>query len=208
MAHWSPRKHWLVGATLVTAAAVALMAAQWGQGWPAVVPPTELSDVCVVAPPTRYDPAWGVGLHDPRPIPADARCPVCGMFPARSPQWAAQVVFEDGATQFFDSPVSMFTYLGAVERYAAGRSVGQIVAQYVKDSSTDRWWPAQQAFYVNGSNALGPMRAGNLPAFAREDDAQHFAQQRGGQVMSAHHITPALLRTLAGHAHHAQPGAR
>ncbi|MGE5332247.1 MAG: hypothetical protein ACM3Q3_10845, partial [Nitrospirota bacterium] len=49
------------------------------------------ADVCVVAPPTPYNPASGLPLQAARPVPADVRCPVCGMYPARSPDWAAQV---------------------------------------------------------------------------------------------------------------------
>ncbi|MDD2881113.1 MAG: hypothetical protein PHQ58_11815 [Rhodoferax sp.] len=32
----------------------------------------------------------------PRAVPADVRCPVCGKYPARSPDWAAQVIFTNG----------------------------------------------------------------------------------------------------------------
>lgn len=205
MAVWSQQRHWLVGGTLVLLAAVVLSVAQHAHRSPTATPTTDLSDVCVVAPPTPFDPAWGVGLHEPRPIPADARCPVCGMFPARSPEWAAQVVFDDGATQFFDSPVSLFIYLGGVGRYSPGRSGSQITAQYVKNSPNGQWVPAQQAFYVSGSTALGPMRGGNLPAFARREEAQQFAKQRGGQVLTAGGITPALLLPLGGAAHANHP---
>ena len=37
------------------------------------------ADVCVVAPPTPYNPASGLPLQAARPVPAEVRCPVCGM---------------------------------------------------------------------------------------------------------------------------------
>ncbi len=162
-------------------------------------------DVCIVAPPTPYDPASGLAPTAARPIPADARCPVCGMFPGRSPQWAAQVIYDNGDAQFFDSPLSLFMYLQDVARYSPGRSAGSIVAHYVTDASEAgqaRWIDALGAYYVHGSSARGPMRAGNLPAFASRQAAQAFAAQRGGQVLAFGAIDAALIAELAGSGGH------
>ena len=53
--------------------------------------PVELpeAEVCLDAPPSAYDPASGLALSAARPIPVDARCPVCGMSPARSKECVA-----------------------------------------------------------------------------------------------------------------------
>ena len=158
-------------------------------------------DVCVVAPPTPYDPASGLPLQAARAVPADVRCPVCGMYPARSPDWAAQVIFSNGEAQFFDSPLSLFMYLNDVARYSPGRSADDIVARYVTDVSSKTWTDARSAFYVHGSSVKGPMRAGNLPAFASREAARQFAAQRGGEVRSFGAIDPALVEQLGG-----QPG--
>lgn len=159
-------------------------------------------DVCVVAPPTPYDPASGLPLQAARPVPADVRCPVCGMYPARAPDWAAQVIFLNGDAQFFDSPLSLFMYLNDVARYSPGRSADDIVARYVTDVSSKSWADAGSAFYVHGSSAKGPMRAGNLPAFASRGAAQQFAAQRGGEVRAFGAIDPALVEQLGGQASH------
>ncbi len=164
-------------------------------------------EYCVFAPPTPYDPSSGLGPRAPRPVPLDARCPVCGMFPARAAGWAAQAIFDDGATQYFDSPLTLFAYLQDVGRYAPGRRAQDIVASYATDASTGAWVDAQQAFYVQGSGAVGPMRAGNFPAFAREDDARRFAQARGGELLRAPQISPALVQRLLRPHRHAQQGA-
>jgi len=159
-------------------------------------------EVCVVAPPVPHDPKSGLGLHAPRPVPADARCPVCGMYPARSPEWAAQVIFDNGDTQFFDSPLSLFTYLHDVGRYTAGRQASDIAASFVTDTSNGAWIRAKDAVYVSGSNAVGPMRAGNFPAFASVAAAQGFASSRGGVLLSAGEISPQLLQNLNGERRH------
>lgn len=159
-------------------------------------------DVCIVAPPTPYDRASGLSMYAARPVPADVRCPVCGMFPSRSPEWAAQVIFTNGDAQFFDSPLSLFMYLGNVARYSPGRSAGDIVAHYVTDVPGRRWIDARSAYYVTGSTAKGPMRAGNLPAFASQEEAQRFAARRGGKVLAFADVDDALVAQLGGQGTH------
>ncbi len=160
------------------------------------------ADVCVVAPPTPYDAASGLPLQAARAVPAGARCPVCGMYPARAPDWAAQVIFANGDAHFFDSPLSLFLYLANVPRYSPGRSASSVVALYVTDGAGGGWTDASTAHYVHGSSALGPMRAGNLPAFASAQDAERFAAARGGRVLAFADVDAALLASLDG-AHHA-----
>lgn len=170
--------------------------------------PTADTDVCIVAPPTPYNPASGLAPSAARAVPAHARCPVCGMFPARSRAWAAQIIFDNGDAQFFDSPLSLFMYLQDVARYSPGRSAGHIVAHYVTDASQaghPRWIDARGAYYVHGSSAKGPMRAGNLPAFASRPAAQAFAAQHGGAVLAFGAIDPALIAQLAGSGGHKHP---
>lgn len=196
---------------LLLIALVGLLAAASAWGWrshrAAQAAAAVEDEYCVVAPPTAFDPAWGVGLLAPRPVPKDARCPVCGMFPARSREWAAQLVFGNGDTQFFDSPLTLWAYVQDVGRYAPGRKASEIAALWVNDTTTGRWIDARRAHYVHGSNALGPMRAGNLPAFAGLADAQAFAQARGGTVLAAERIDAALVARLLRPHRHAQMGS-
>lgn len=183
-----------------------LLLAYGGMTTPVTAPEIEAQDFCVVAPPLPYDPKSGLGIHAPRPIPADARCPVCGMFPARAPDWAAQAIFNNGDTQFFDSPLTLFLYLQDVGRYTTGRQASEIAVSYVQDAAGSGWIRAADAYYVHGSNAPGPMRAGNLPPFASASTAQRFTSLRGGKVLRATQITPQLLHTLMAPRRHAHTG--
>lgn len=153
-------------------------------------------DICLVAPPHPYDPASGLALLAAREVPMDARCPVCGMYPARSRAWAAQLIFTNGDAHFFDSPVDLYLYLQSLGHGSRGRHAAEVAATYVTDAATGAWTPAAQAYYVHGSTALGPMRNGNLPPFSGETAAQQFAQARGGKVLRAGQISPALLAAL------------
>jgi len=190
----------------ISAAGLTLGAALWVRHRQAAASPPNEFEFCVLAPLQVNDPASGLGLLQARPIPADARCPVCGMFPARTPEWAAQVIFDDGATQFFDSPVSMLIYLMDVGRFARGRRDTEVAARLVRDSRGSRaqpgdWIDAMRAVFVMGSNALGPMRTGNLPAFANQAAARDFARRRGGQCVEFTQIPPALIRQLDARSH-------
>jgi len=165
-------------------------------------------DICIVAPTHAYDPSSGVSMTAPREVPAQARCPVCGMYPARHRHWAAQVIFQDGDVQFLDSPLSLFQYLQQVSRYTPGRSASQIAAIYVSDQDSGQWLEADQAVFVHGSTLMGPMRSGNLPAFASEAQAQAFINQRGGSIMSAARLgqrLPDELQALTPHVHDRSP---
>ena len=142
-------------------------------------------DVCLVAPPTPYDPDSGRPPTAARTVPAEARCPVCGMFPARAPEWAAQVIFAQGEAHFFDSPLSLFMYLHDVARSSPGRSVQDIAAAYVHDSARRddaAWIDARSAFYVLGSKRHGSMGP-TIASFAQQADATKFAGEYGGKVL-------------------------
>jgi hypothetical protein len=61
--------------------AIMLLAAESGDAHP-FDPLAE--DICIVAPPIPHDPASALPVLAARPVPAHARCPVCGMYPARA----------------------------------------------------------------------------------------------------------------------------
>lgn len=161
-------------------------------------------DICIVAPTHAYDPASGLPMTAPREVPAQARCPVCGMYPARHRRWAAQVIFQDGDVQFLDSPLSLFQYLQQVSRYTPGRHASHIAAVYVSDQDSGQWLEVDEAVFVHGSSLMGPMRSGNLPAFASEAQAQAFINLRGGFTMTAARLRQRLpedLQALTPHVH-------
>ncbi|AVP58351.1 nitrous oxide reductase accessory protein NosL [Pulveribacter suum] len=200
------RRTWLTAAFVGTAGAVGALG--WRQ-WQALAPATSAAilpgdDVCLVAPATPYDVASGLPLAAARPVPASARCPVCGMFPGRALDWAAQLIFESGDAHFFDSPLSLFMYLQHPERYSPGRAPQAVAAQYVTDASAGpgAWLDARSAWYVHGSSARGPMRAGNLPALATRAAAQAFAQRRGGRVLAYGEVDRPVIASLAGSGGH------
>jgi copper chaperone NosL len=101
--------------------------------------------------------------------------------------------------------VSLFLFTSNVQRFAPGRSIDQVARQYVTRVDGGTWLRAQDAFYVDGSSALGPMRAGNLPAFGSATAAERFADQRGGVVQTRAQIDQQVLDRLDTRGSHQHP---
>lgn len=203
------RRHWLSGTAALGLAI--LCGCERGPGAPSSpasttagsrAAPDPSLEICVVAPPIPHDPASGLAPDQPRPIPKDARCPVCGMYPARMPRWAAQVLYRDGHAHFFDSPVDLMQFLGAVPHHSPGYTADDLLSSWVTDAARTtagkhHWVPLQQAWFVHGSDALGPMRRGDLPAFATQAQAEAFSQKRGGRALAFTDIGPDIIRSLS-----------
>lgn len=139
---------------------------------------------------------------EPPPIAPEARCPVCGMYPARYPKWAAQVVFSDGAQTAFDSPAELFRFLQNLSRYDTRHSAKDIAQTYVSDYAKGGWLAAGAAHFVLGSRARGPMHGPDLPAFASAEEATAFAAKNGGKLIPFAEVTPAVIAGLAPDAQH------
>lgn len=158
--------------------------------------------------------SWAVEPLPAQTITAEVRCPVCGMYPARYPKWAAQVVLADRSLRAFDSPADLFRYLHSRARYEKQAGAAQISAIYLTDYAKGGWVAAPQAWLVVGSKVLGPMRHADLPAFGSRDGAEQFMREQGGRLFSFEGVTPELVRSFdaaaaahaAGHDHHGAHG--
>jgi nitrous oxide reductase accessory protein NosL len=124
------------------------------------------------------------------------RCPVCGMFVAKYPDWVAQVRFKDQQTVFFDGAKDCFKYYFKMASFHPGRSPADVAAIYVTDYYTVRFLDAAAAFFVVGSEVYGPM-GHELIAFASAADAEGFMRDhRGRQVLRFEALTPELVKGL------------
>ncbi len=73
--------------------------------------------------------------EDPKPVKAAKtdKCPVCGMFVAKYPDFLAQVIFRDGAYAFFDGAKDMFKYYFNLKKYNPSKELSDIAVIYVTD---------------------------------------------------------------------------
>jgi nitrous oxide reductase accessory protein NosL len=124
------------------------------------------------------------------------KCPVCGMFVSKYPDWVAEVVFKDGTYAAFDGPKDLYKYLLGMKHYAPGREDRDIGAVYVTDYYSLHPVNGRSAFYVTGSDVLGPMGRELVP-FERETDAREFLKDhKGRKVLRFGEITADELKSL------------
>ena len=140
-------------------------------------------------------PAWSENLQLPAPGPKDT-CPVCGMFVALYPDWVATVLYKDGHAHHFDGAKDLFKYLLNMPKYAPGHAQADIAAIGVTEYYGVTKIDARAAWYVIGSDVLGPMGHELVP-LATQAEAEEFQRDhKGKRVFRFDQITPALLENL------------
>ncbi len=118
--------------------------------------------------------------------PKDAKCPVCGMFVAKYPRWTTMIV-EDGKKVYFDGVKDMMRYIHSGHKFERA---------YVSDYYTGEAVDATKAWYVTGSDVLGPMGKELVP-FKTKKEAMEFAKDHKGQkVLSFSQIDESVLKSL------------
>jgi copper chaperone NosL len=124
------------------------------------------------------------------------KCPVCGMFVAKYPDFLAQIIFIDGSHALFDGAKDMFKYFFAIEKYNAAKKRSDIASIYVTDYYSMAPIDGRAAWYVVDSDVFGPMGRELMP-FQRETDATEFMKDHAGkQLLRFDGVTPDLIKRL------------
>ncbi len=127
---------------------------------------------------------------------AKDKCPVCGMFVARYPDFLAQVIYTDGSYAVFDGAKDLFKFLLNLSTYAPARRLSDIGAIYVTDYYSLTPIDGKRAWYVLGSDVYGPMGRELIP-FAGETDAKGFlVDHKGKRVLRFADVTAETLKEL------------
>jgi nitrous oxide reductase accessory protein NosL len=116
-----------------------------------------------------------------KPGPRD-KCPVCGMFVAKYPDWVAEVRMRDGTVAVFDGAKDLFKFLLDVARYQPSRSRADVQRVFVTDYYAVRPFDARAAYFVVGSDVYGPMGHELVP-FERLADAEEFLRDHRGRAI-------------------------
>ena len=124
------------------------------------------------------------------------KCPVCGMFVAKYPDFLTKIIFTDGTYAVFDGAKDMFKYYFNIKKYNAAKELSDIasitVTDYYEMSSID----GRQAWFVIGSDVYGPMGQELMP-FAAEADAQGFMKDHSGKkILRFEEVTPDVIKGL------------
>jgi nitrous oxide reductase accessory protein NosL len=132
---------------------------------------------------------------DERPGPRD-KCPVCGMFVAKYPDWQAVLRFADGSRAVFDGAKDLFKFWFEPDRFLSSRRREQVVSLSVTDYYSLGLVDARAAFFVVGSDVYGPMGRELVP-FASRAEAEEFSRDHHGTTILAFgEVTPAIVREL------------
>lgn len=142
-----------------------------------------------------FSAAFAAPPSTPAPTQKD-KCPVCGMFVSKYPDWVTTVTFKDSTVLFFDGPKDFFIYYHNMQKYTPARNQASISAITVNDYYTLKPVDARQAHFVIGSNVYGPMGKELVP-FGRPADAHSFLKDhKGKMVLRFSDVTPNILKSM------------
>ncbi|MES9978211.1 MAG: nitrous oxide reductase accessory protein NosL [Candidatus Thiodiazotropha sp. 6PLUC5] len=137
--------------------------------------------------------AESVNLPDPGPRDT---CPVCGMFVAKYPEWIATVVYKDGHAHHFDGAKDLFKYLLDLSKWAPNHQTSEIESIGVTEYYGLQRIDARSAYYVIGSDILGPMGHELIPLESREEAEEFKLDHQGVSILKFDQIKKRLLFNL------------
>ena len=144
---------------------------------------------------TLFSPGLAGERKPLKPTPKD-KCPVCGMFVAKYPDFLAEVLFKDGTYTVFDGAKDMFKYYLNLKRYEPSKRQSDIDSIYVTDYYNLSLVDGYEAIYIKGSDVYGPMGRELIP-FPKEADAREFMKDhKGKSMLKFREITPEIVKDL------------
>ncbi|PIE90828.1 MAG: nitrous oxide reductase [Acidobacteria bacterium] len=124
-------------------------------------------------------------------ITKDEKCPVCGMFVYKYPRWAAQLQYKDHQGHFsFDGVKDLLKFYFEPEKWSSISAVsGQADCVWVTDYYSQKTIDGKQAYYVIGSDILGPMGHELIPFLNKHDAATFLNDHKGRDILTFNQIT-------------------
>jgi copper chaperone NosL len=136
------------------------------------------------------------GKKNPVAPASKDKCPVCGMFVSKYTDFLAQIIFKDSSYALFDGTKDMFKYCLNIKAYNPSKTTADIDSLYVNDYYTLSPVDGLKAYFVIGSDILGPMGKELIP-FGKEADAKAFMRDhRGKTILKFTEVTAATLKEL------------
>jgi len=129
------------------------------------------------------------------PVQGDTRCPVCGMFVGKYPQWLSQTRLSDGTVAAFDGIKDLAAYAFSPQEF--GAAPGAVVVDIaVRDYYSQAWTDGRKALYVLGSDILGPMGHELIPFSSRAAAENFMRDHHGHEILDFAAISPPLVKSL------------
>ena len=130
----------------------------------------------------------------------DTACLVRHIKVYKDPAWVAKIELKNGEKVFFSSPKSMFEfYFRPGKWFDVGvKSEKDFKDILVTDFKTLKPVKAKGAFYIYGSNVVGPAGDDLIP-FDSYADAEEFSKKHNGKrIMGFRDVSDALIRLING----------
>jgi copper chaperone NosL len=140
-----------------------------------------ISFIILALLPLSISPLWAVDRSPLKPGPRD-KCPVCGMFVAKYPDFVAVLTFKDGAHAFFDGVKDMMRYYFNPQKYSPSRKREDVAGIHVTDYYSSNLVDGFKTLYVVGSDIYGPMGKELIP-FEKETEAGEFLKDHKGKAV-------------------------
>lgn len=118
-------------------------------------------------------------------VPEKSKCPVCGMFVAKYPKWSVKLT-ANGKDHYFDGMKDYFKYNLKNKK---GTAIG-------RDYYTLNDINIKKAFFVIGSDVLGPMGHELIPFLKREDAKKFKKEHKGKKIVTFLEVNAELLKQL------------
>ena len=124
------------------------------------------------------------------------KCPVCGMFVFKYPDWTAQIIFTDGPVFFFDGAKDLFKFYFDIKKYTPQKSQKDIAAIYVTEYYEMKLIQAEDAFFVIGSDVYGPMGHELIPLASKADAEAFMKDHNGRRIVEFERVKPVMIKKL------------
>jgi nitrous oxide reductase accessory protein NosL len=115
------------------------------------------------------------------PVSPDQRCAVCGMMVAKYKPWITQLHAAGEEVVMFDGVKDLMAYYFNPAAYNGKGDVAN-AAIWVKDYYTLEYLDGRKAFYVVGSDVMGPMGEELVP-FGSRQAAENFSEDHQGKQL-------------------------
>lgn len=132
------------------------------------------------------------GAVIPKPGTRDL-CPVCGMLVSKYPNWTSTAAYRDGHTHYFDGAKDLFKYLQQLPKYEPGHRKEDLASLHVTEFYGLTRIDAHSAFYVIGSDVLGPMGHELVPLETRADAEEFLKDHKGKRILTFEQVTADII---------------
>lgn len=129
------------------------------------------------------------------PVNPGERCSVCGMFVAKHQAWITQLHQPGEKVLFFDGVKDMMAYYFNPSAYGGGGDPGGAEI-WVKDYYHLKWMDGRAAYFVVGSDVMGPMGEELIPFDSRQAAENFMKDHKGKQILAFSEIEAPMIMAM------------